>query len=115
MAPEQCLPDGPVKPGAASDVWGIGATLFRAVAGERPFAHPQRDVSEPTERWPQLQTPPRELPDHVGAAVAEPVMACLEADPSLRPSAGELCDRLEPVLGALPKPRLSRLKPRVQR
>lgn len=115
MAPEQCLPGEGPDPGPASDVWGIGVTLFRAVAGERAFAQGEHDAAEPTERWPQLADAPRELPDHVGPAVAEPIMSCLAVNPADRPTAAELADRLEPVLGALPKPRLSRLKPRVQR
>jgi serine/threonine protein kinase len=115
MAPEQALPDGPVAPGPASDVWGIGATLFRAVAGERPFPEGERDSELPSKRWPQLIQPPFPLPDHVGPAVAGPLMEALEHDPSARPTAAELADRLEPVLAALPKPRLSRLKPRIQR
>jgi hypothetical protein len=47
--------------------------------------------------------------------VAEPILACLARDPADRPTAGELADALEQVLAALPKPRLSKLKPRVLR
>jgi len=115
MAPEQCLPGGPVAPGAHSDVWGIGATLFRAVAGERAFPQGDPDAEPPPDRWPQLTTPPAALPDHVGPAVAGAILDCLAHDPHARPAAGELADRLEPVLDALPKPRLSKMKPRVQR
>jgi eukaryotic-like serine/threonine-protein kinase len=115
MAPEQCLPMGPVKPGPASDVWGIGATLFRAVAGSRAFPEGERDAETDEERWPQLELRPEPLPDHVGPAVAEPIMECLAYSPAERPTLADLADRLEPVLGALPKPRLSKLKPRVQR
>jgi serine/threonine protein kinase len=115
MAPEQARPDGPVPPGPHSDVWGIGATLFRAVAGERAFPEGNADSDDPAERWPQLLHPPAPLPDHVGPAVAEPLLESLSFEPAARPTAAQLADRLEPVLAALPKPRLSRLKPRVQR
>ena len=42
-------------------------------------------------------------------------MACLRRAPAERPTAGELADELERVLVKLPKPRLSRLKPRTPR
>ena len=48
MAPEQCDPlRGPVGPPA--DVFGLGATLYHAVSGARPFA---RDGEQ---RFPQLE------------------------------------------------------------
>jgi eukaryotic-like serine/threonine-protein kinase len=110
MAPEQCLPGslGPVGPPA--DVWGLGATLFRAATGERPFPGADVGSDDPEARWPQLVAPPdlTALP----AAIAGPVLACLERDPAGRPRAAELGDALEPVLRAQPKPRLSGLKPR---
>jgi serine/threonine protein kinase len=115
MSPEQCLPKGPVKPGAASDVWGIGATLYRAVAGRRAFPEGKRDAATDEGRWPQLELRPEPLPDHVGPAVARPILDCLAYLPGDRPAVADLADRLEPVLGALPKPRLSKLKPRVRR
>ena len=83
--------------------------------GERPFEHGERDAADPIGRWPQLNDDPRALPDHVGPAVAQPIMSCLAPEPADRPTAGELADLLEPVLGALPRPKLSRLKPRIQR
>ena len=115
MSPEQCLPNDPLAPGPKSDVWGIGATLFRAVAGERAFDEGDHEAERPAERWPQLAHESRKLPEHVGPAVAGPILVCLAPDPSARPTAAALADRLEPVLGALPKPRLSKLKPRVRR
>jgi eukaryotic-like serine/threonine-protein kinase len=110
MAPEQCLPRslGPVGPPA--DVWGLGATLFRAATGERPFPGADADSDDPEARWPQLVAAPD--PTALSAAIAGPVLACLDRDPASRPRAAELGDALEPVLRAQPKPRLSGLKPR---
>src|SRR3546814_7008696 len=54
MAPEQCLPGEYAVPGPASDVWGIGATLFHAVSGYLPFDQGEPDAHTPLEIWPQL-------------------------------------------------------------
>jgi serine/threonine protein kinase len=115
MSPEQCLPGERGMPGPPSDVWGIGATLFRAVAGEVPFGEGDRDAEGPEQRWPQLVSEPGPFPDYVGPAVVDPILDCLTPDTAERPSAGEVADELERVLDKLPKPRLSKLKPRVQR
>jgi eukaryotic-like serine/threonine-protein kinase len=115
MAPEQCRPARGIPPGPAADVFGIGVTLFRAASGERPFDKGDPDSSVPEERWPQLRQPPVDLTDMVRADVTEPIMRALEHDPAQRPNAVELADALEPVLHALPKPRISKLKPRPAR
>ena len=49
-------------PGHASDVWGLGATLFEAVAGYRAFDDGDRSSDDLEERYPQLSRPPHELP-----------------------------------------------------
>jgi eukaryotic-like serine/threonine-protein kinase len=116
MAPEQCDPEalGPV--GTPADIWGLGVTLYRAATGERPFREPAGRDAAPEERWPQLVEAPEPLDGgRVGPALGEPIMSCLAHEPSPRPKPHELAAVLEPVLGALPKPRLSRLKPRIQR
>ena len=112
MAPEQCDPEriGPV--GSAADVWGLGVTLFKAATGELPFEQPQPRAEGAPQRWPQLrQDPP--WPERVPDPLASLIMLCLERDPRRRPEPGELHTALEPILGGLPKPRLSRLKPRL--
>jgi serine/threonine protein kinase len=114
MAPEQCEPTrlGPVGPPA--DVWGLGATLFRAATGERAFSDPDPQAAEPERRWPQLHEEPA---DPAGQRLAAPVVASLRDslsfDPGARPRPAEVAATLEPVLEGLPKPRLARLKPRL--
>jgi serine/threonine protein kinase len=112
MAPEQCDPVrlGPVGP--AADVWGLGATLYKAATGKRPFSDPDPE-RHGGERWPQLVETPGELAGTVSDALARPIMACLARDPAERPAAAQVAGAMEQVLEALPKPRLSRLKPRL--
>jgi len=74
-APEQDE-GGTVAP--ATDVWGLGATLFECVTGTAPGREP--DVS----RVPTL---------------LRPLLAdCLRADPAARPGTAELRDRLDALL-----------------
>jgi eukaryotic-like serine/threonine-protein kinase len=104
MAPEQCdvARFGELSP--ASDVFGLGATLFQALAGEQPF--------EPDgEPFPQLRSDPRPLPRHVPAALSELVLRALAPEPSDRPTLAALSDDLERFVEQLPQPRLSRFRP----
>jgi serine/threonine protein kinase len=106
MAPEQCVPDGPVAPGPAADVWGIGATLFHALAGYRPFERGDREAQNDAQRWLQLVAAPKALPPRVPVEVAAPVLACLDPDAAARPKPSELAAAFEEPLAALPRPRL---------
>jgi serine/threonine protein kinase len=105
MAPEQCGVAGHGELGPAADVWGLGATLYEAVAGARPF-------ESAAGRFPQLAVRPARLDRRVPAPVRDAIDACLELRPADRPTAGELGDALEPLVGALPAPRIGRFRPR---
>jgi eukaryotic-like serine/threonine-protein kinase len=105
MAPEQCDPVRFGEIGPASDVWGLGVTLYEALTRTRPF--PAREGT----RFPQLGSDPMSLPDRVPPALAEAVMACLEPRPVDRPSAAELADALEPIVAALPAPKIGPFRP----
>ena len=115
MAPEQAAPQDGVPVGPPADVWGVGVTLYEAFVGERPFSKGEKESATSTDRFPQLVETPKALPAKVPAALGDPIMACLASNPADRPTAGELGDRLELVLDQLPKPQLSKLKPRIQR
>ncbi len=91
MSPEQWDPERYGAPGPASDVWGLGATLFEAVAGKRGY-----DAVDEL----------RMLPDRVPAEVAKIVYAALELDPANRPLPHEVAEALEPVLDRQPSVRL---------
>jgi serine/threonine protein kinase len=110
MAPEQCRPqDGP-PPGSPADVWGIGVTLCRAATGRRPFPRGDPDAADPAERWPQLASSPSL--DALPKTLVPIVAACLQRDPAERPRPAALAAALECDLAALPKPWVSKLKPR---
>jgi eukaryotic-like serine/threonine-protein kinase len=105
MSPEQCAPDrfqGQVGP--ASDVWGLGATLFHAVSGSKPFPREKgdRDNEDSEVRFPQLVQPPVDLPGHLPEGLATLISQMLGGDPGERPSAAEVAARLEPLIVELP-------------
>lgn len=92
MAPEQCRAGVPAP---ASDVFGLGVTLFEMLTGARPF--PEGDDAKP---FPQLRLPARRLralrprlPGELDRIVA----ACLLPDPADRPTLTTLL----PVLNRL--------------
>jgi serine/threonine protein kinase len=109
MSPEQCRPGAAAAVGPPADVWGIGVTLYRSLTGERPFEKGDAEATEPEARWPQTVAAPRPLE---GGPVADAIMTCLAFDPADRPTAAELAAELEPALDALPKPWVSKLRPR---
>lgn len=93
MAPEQCDPARSGGPSSATDVWGVGATIYYAVSGRRPFPSAADDGGV-EEKYPQLTTTPRPLPDATPAALGELVMSMLRMDPKDRPSARDVHRRL---------------------
>lgn len=107
MAPEQCDPPASGTPVPASDVWGLGATLFEAVAGYKAFDEGDPAADEITSRFPQLSSPPYELPDGVPPEVDKIVYAALDVDPACRPAPHEIAEALEPVLSRQPRGRLA--------
>lgn len=107
-APEQFTPPTHGRAGHPTDVWGLGATLFRAVAGFFPFPLPRRepDASE-EERFPQVWVPARDLPESVPAPLADAILRCLSKDPEERPTPLALVLELQtmaPHLGGTIRP-----------
>jgi serine/threonine protein kinase len=92
MAPEQCDPDRADEIGSPADVWGLGVTLFEAVAGSAPWP---RTAGGPA--FPQLVQARAGLPGRVPAELADLIDACLADRPADRPTAAEVDDRLEPL------------------
>jgi serine/threonine protein kinase len=103
MAPEQCVPreEAAAPIGPPADVWGLGATLFHAVSGEKPFSPGSGD--EGPERFPQLVEEPLPLPDWIPGELSALILETLARDPARRPSCAELVGRLQPLVAALPR------------
>jgi serine/threonine-protein kinase len=116
MAPEQCDPPGTGTPGPASDVWGLGATVFEAVAGYRPFDDGDPDGDTLVERFPQVAAldggAPYALPERVPEDVAKVVYAALAPSPDERPLPREIAEALQPVLERQPVGHLAGFKVR---
>lgn len=93
LSPEQARGG---RVGEASDVWGIGATLYEAATGARPYqdARPRH--------YPQLERRAPSIADSRRApgSFTSLIASCLSPDPSDRPSVPELTDELDAIVGA---------------
>jgi eukaryotic-like serine/threonine-protein kinase len=92
LSPEQALGG---SASAATDVWGIGVTLYEAATGERPFPDAGPRVYPQRERRAPSVADRRRAP----AAFTALVDACMAPEPSERPSVKELADELDAVIG----------------
>ena len=108
MPPEQCVGESAGKRiGPAADAWGLGATLFHAVSGEKPF--PRGSGENDAGRFPQLVEDPKPLPSRVPDDLRALIFELLDRDPAARPSCAEVIERIEPLVAGLPrKVRLTR-------
>lgn len=89
FAPERLTP-GPPDP--ASDVYALGALLYRTLTGRAPLpVQTWEDALEVHAR--RTPVPPLRIPG-LPADIAELTMACLSVDPSRRPTAVQLAARL---------------------
>lgn len=112
MAPEQTTG---VNLGPATDVWGLGATLFECICDFPPFDDPDIEGlesftgSDSSEKWPgyfpQMERDAVIKGDAAGRSpdLERLVMTCLTRDPSSRPGLRDLANGLETVLN-LPEP-----------
>jgi len=107
MAPEQCRREA-LTP--ATDIFGLGATLYEALTAMQPFSEGHDDADDLDLRYPQLREEPIPVPDlrpEIPPLLGELVMSCLARQPRGRPaSAIECAAALEDVLVSLGKDEL---------
>ena len=76
----------------ASDVYGLGATLYEALAGSPP--HGDHDMQSLVRKLEHDAPPLQQKIPTAPRALADPIMAALATDPTKRPSAEELARAL---------------------
>ncbi len=91
MAPEQVLGEN-VTP--AADIYSLGLVLLEMLTGSRAYAGPSREAAVA-----RLLRPPR-VPDDVPRGWRHLIQDMTGGDPSSRPSAPQVRDRLESMGGA---------------
>ena len=104
LSPEQARGDAVTE---AADVWGLGVTLYEALSGFAPWADfPSNERhTDGARRYPQLEgradalRTRRRLP----AQLTRTVDACLDPDPSSRPTVAEVSSRLVTLSGTDPR------------
>lgn len=90
LSPEQAAPGVVGVPGPASDVWGLGVTLLRALTSENPLVA-RRDGAAVDED--ELAEACRAAARDTPPALRDLVVACLATDPADRPTARAVVER----------------------
>lgn len=98
MPPEQQDPGRTGDIGPASDMFGLGATLYEAVTSRRLADQPAGTVPLP----PRARVP---------QPLAEVIERCVDPRQEARPAAADVADVLEPLVADLPRPRLGLFRP----
>lgn len=90
MAPEQFRGE---PPSPAADVWAFGVLMWEVLRNDRPFDSSRDAMGAIAQRVLELSEAP--CPQDLPPALAALVQRCLSPDPTMRPSAHELCSTLE--------------------
>jgi serine/threonine protein kinase len=101
MSPEQADPAWWSQIGPKSDTWGLGATLYHAVAKRLPHRRGHHDATG-ADRFPQLVEEPAPLePMRHSPGLPALLMRCLSREPGARPSVAELFERFDELAAAV--------------
>jgi serine/threonine protein kinase len=109
MAPEQAVVERLHEIGPWTDVWGLGATLYEAANGHRPFS--RNANGEPLA---QLTEDPQKFHARVPASIAAVIRACLSRDTAARPRLVDVRDAFEDLMLGARDEALRRLRRRVR-
>lgn len=94
MAPEQIDASGYGKVSRASDIWGLGTTLYYCLTGTNPY-----QGQSPINLFKSIltQSPPRasDRNSKVPKTLSDICLACMNRDQASRPSASEVFERLD--------------------
>ncbi len=104
LSPEQARGD---LVGPHSDVFALGAVLFEAAAGARPFALARRRMNAGRRRAPPVASV-RRLP----GALANVIDGCLDPDPERRPPLQQVKEVLQALAAGRERASLQRCAPR---
>jgi serine/threonine-protein kinase len=96
MAPEQLMSEDTVD--ARSDIWGLGASMYRLVTGEYAFNGVNFGALTAAITSGPMPRAPSEIRPHVPPALSAAIMRCLSRDPARRfASMRELADALRAI------------------
>ena len=87
----------------------MGATLYEAANGYRPFRK-----REGGEAHPQLSEAPRAFHDRVPPRLRDVIAACLHVDPDARPSLDQLMDTFDELAPEAQEVAMRRLRRRMR-
>jgi serine/threonine protein kinase len=105
VAPEQVA--GAADVGTAADVYGLGAILYRLLAGQPPI--PDSDAAQALHRaMTEPPVPVRHLRPSAPPELDALCLRCLEKNPARRPTVPELVEALERFLAPTAQPRARR-------